>query len=169
MLRCLTKNSMKPFILVCFALLTFTTVALTYRSQSNELVWETNFANAIEKAKKEKKKLLLNFTGSNWCGWCMRLDKEVFSKEDFITYANQNFVCVKLDFPRGSKKLSDEETKQNNELAVAYQIKGYPTILIINPDKSVVLQTGYQFGGVKPYIEHLDAAIAPKDNAVKKK
>ena len=135
-----------------------------------ELVWETNFEAAVKKAKKAKKKLLLNFTGSDWCGWCIRLDKEVFSKDAFIEYANQNLVCVKLDFPK-AKKLPKEEKAQNKALAVVYKdhFEGsYPTILIINATKDVIFKTGYIEGGAKPYIEHLEQAIG-KAKPTKKK
>ncbi len=158
---------MKPFIIVCLALITFSTVALTYRSTGDELVWETDFATSIEKAKKENKKLFVNFTGSDWCGWCIRLEKEVFSKEEFVAYANKNFVCVKLDFPR-TKKLPEAEAKQNYDLAKQYSVKGFPTIMMLDTDKAVILQTGYQFGGVQPYIDHLEVALAKIAPAKKK-
>jgi len=151
---------MKSLTLAFFALLVFSAVALTYRNNGDELTWETNFATAVEKAKKQKKKLLINFTGSDWCGWCIKLDQEVFSKEDFITYANKNFVCIKLDFPK-RKKLSTEESTQNQKLAVQYKVKGFPTILVLDNDEALLMQTGYQFGGAQTYIDHLEAGIKP--------
>jgi len=151
---------MKSLTLAFFALLVFSAVALTYRNNGDELTWETNFATAVEKAKKQKKKLLINFTGSDWCGWCIKLDQEVFSKEDFIIYANKNFVCIKLDFPK-RKKLSTEESTQNQKLAVQYKVKGFPTILVLDNDEALLMQTGYQFGGAQTYIDHLEAGIKP--------
>jgi protein disulfide-isomerase len=150
---------MKSVLSLCIALLLVGTTALTYRSQSNELTWETNFQNAITKAQKEKKKLFVNFTGSDWCGWCIRLDKEVFSKEAFVNYANDNFVCVKLDFPRNTALTSDAEKQQNKDLAIAYKVQGFPTILVLDTDKNVLMTTGYQFGGVDAYIEHLKEGL----------
>lgn len=128
-----------------------------------ELEWETDYEAAVRKAKKENKKLLLNFTGSDWCGWCIRLDREVFSKEQFVDYAKKNLVCVKLDFPR-SKQLSAEEAKQNQQLASKHGVMGFPTILIVNADnEDVLLKTGYQRGGPESYIAHLKPYVNAKN------
>lgn len=137
------------------------TTALAYRPTTTEITWETNFESALEKAKKAKKKLFVNFTGSDWCGWCVRLDREVFSKADFVEYADNNFVCVKLDFPK-AKPLTEAEKKQNQALAIQYKVTGFPTILVLDTDKSVLMQTGYQFGGSEAYIEHLKKGINPE-------
>lgn len=126
-----------------------------------ELTWETNFAEAAKKAKKEKKKLLVNFTGSDWCGWCIKLDKEVFSKEKFVEYANKNLVCVKLDFPK-RKEIAPEIKEQNNGLAQKYGVRGFPTIYILEADEDVILKTGYMAGGEENYITHIAEAIKAK-------
>ncbi len=126
-------------------------------SSTNNLVWVTNYKEAVKKAKKEKKRLLLNFTGSDWCGWCIRLDKEVFGKADFVKYANQKLVCVKLDFPR-KKQLSQAEQTQNYDLQTKYNVEGYPTVLLLDSNESLLLSTGYQAGGAKKYIEHLESS-----------
>jgi thioredoxin-related protein len=120
--------------------------------------WKTDYAEAVKQATKEKKTLLLNFTGSDWCGWCIRLDKEVFSKAEFVEYAASNLVCVKLDFPR-NKKLPEAEVKQNEELAGKYNVEGFPTILLLNSTEKLLLTTGYQAGGPEAYIKHLKEAI----------
>ncbi len=125
-------------------------------AEPQNIVWLTNYKEAVKKAKKEKKRLLLNFTGSDWCGWCIRLDKEVFKKTDFVTYANKNLVCVKLDFPR-KKVLPQAEQNQNNELQSKYNIEGYPSILILDSSEKVLLTTGYVEGGSKNYIEHIES------------
>ncbi len=153
---------MKSVSVASFALIILCSLAFNFRPQIDELVWETNFENAVAKAKKEKKKLFVNFTGSDWCGWCIRLDKEVFKEADFIQYANTNFVCVKIDFPKDKSKVTAEEKKQNQNLAVSYKIEGFPTILVLDAEKNVVMTTGYQFGGVTSYIEHLNKGINKK-------
>ncbi len=122
-------------------------------------MWTDNYKKAVERAKAENKVLFLDFTGSDWCGWCIRLDKEVFSKKEFAEYAKKNLVLVKLDFPR-SFNLSNRIVKQNDALAQKYQIRGYPTVILLAPDESVIAQTGYQQGGVQAYIEHLDTLLA---------
>jgi len=120
--------------------------------------WETDFAKASELAKKEGKHMLLDFSGSDWCGWCIKLDKEVFKKSEFKEYAKQNLVLVMLDFPRSkpqSKKLKD----QNKELAQKYEIKGYPSVILLSPEGELVGRTGYQPGGPEKYVESLKAMI----------
>jgi protein disulfide-isomerase len=123
------------------------------------ITWMTNYEEAVQKAKKEKKELLLNFTGSDWCGWCKRLDAEVFTQAAFIKFADENLVCVKLDFPRRTK-IDAQLQKQNYELARKHMIRGYPTILILSGDENVLLRTGYQRGGPENYVEHLKPYIS---------
>ena len=83
---------------------------------------------AQQEAKANNKLLLLDFTGSDWCGWCIKLNKEVFSKPEFKDYANKNLVLMEVDFPRGKSQGSDIK-KQNEGLAQQYQIEGFPTAL----------------------------------------
>lgn len=126
---------------------------------ATEITWMTDYEAAVQKAAKENKKLLINFTGSDWCGWCIRLDREVFKKEAFVQYADENLVCVKLDFPR-RKKLSQAEAQQNMQLARKHKVRGYPTILIMDGQENVLLRTGYQRGGADNYINHIDPYVA---------
>lgn len=125
---------------------------------SAEAVWMTDFDAAKAKAKAEKKVLLLNFTGSDWCGWCIKLDKEVFSQKEFIDYAAENLVLVTVDFPR-KKKLDEALTKQNEKLSEKYEVSGFPTIGLVKPSGSEIAQTGYQEGGAAKYVEHLKKLI----------
>ncbi|MDA3838189.1 MAG: thioredoxin family protein [Candidatus Delongbacteria bacterium] len=120
--------------------------------------WETSYSTAIAKAKKSGKKLLLDFTGSDWCGWCVRLDNEVFSKKEFQNYAKDNLILVKLDFPRSIKQ-SNELKKQNKSLANKFGIKGYPTIILLDNNEKLLGQTGYQKGGAVKYVQHLIGLI----------
>ena len=120
--------------------------------------WETDFAKASEQAKKESKHMLLDFSGSDWCGWCVKLDKEVFKKSEFKEYAKQNLVLVLLDFPHSkpqSKKLKD----QNKELAPKYGVNGFPSVIVLSPEGELIGKTGYQPGGPEKYVEHLKAMI----------
>jgi thioredoxin-related protein len=123
--------------------------------------WETDFAIASNRAKVAGKYMLLDFTGSDWCGWCVRLNKEVFKKYEFKRFARQNLVCVKLDFPqkaRQSRKLKD----QNAKLKSKYGISGFPTIIVLTPDGKVVGRTGYLKGGAGNYVNHLKELIGIK-------
>ncbi len=116
--------------------------------------WITDYSAALAFAKSENKYILINFTGSDWCGWCKKLVGEVFSKPAFETYAKQNLVLVKLDFPRAIPQ-SAEEKAQNETLAKQYQVSGFPTIFLLDSDGKTIGQTGYQPGGPEAYIQHL--------------
>lgn len=116
--------------------------------------WETDFELAKKRAAAEKKAMLLDFTGSDWCGWCIRLKKEVFDESSFQKYAAENLVLVELDFPR-SKELSEKLKEQNAELAEKYKIQGYPTIILLDAKGREVARTGYREGGPEKYVEHL--------------
>ncbi|MBU4273902.1 MAG: thioredoxin family protein [Kiritimatiellae bacterium] len=120
--------------------------------------WETDFAKASTNTSKSGLYMLLDFSGSDWCGWCMKLDGEVFSKGDFKKFAKQNLVCVLVDFPH-QKNQSTKLKKQNAELAKEYDVRGYPTVIVLSPEGDLVGRTGYQKGGAKKYVEHLKKMI----------
>ncbi len=123
-------------------------------------LWTDDYAAALAKAKAENRFLLLDFTGSDWCGWCKRLDAEVFNKGPFKDYAKENLVCVVLDFPRGSS-LKKKVREQNDKLAKEFGITGYPSILVLDPDGKKLTKTGYKDGGAEVYVAHLETIIAP--------
>jgi len=123
--------------------------------------WMTDFKAAQAKAKKENKALLVDFSGSDWCHICKILDKEVFSKKEFVTAAQKDFVLVELDFPRVTKQNASLK-KQNTALAKKYKIQAFPTVLLMNADGSVFKTTGYQKGGVKPYLSALKKSLKAK-------
>ncbi len=116
--------------------------------------WMTDFDAAKAKAAEENKPMLLDFTGSDWCGWCVKLDKEVFSQKAFQDYADGALILVQLDFPR-SKSQSDELKAQNEALLKQYEVQGFPTVLILSPEGKLVGTTGYQPGGAEAYVEQL--------------
>jgi len=125
------------------------------QSQAAELQWMTDAPKALAIAKAENKLVMLDFTGSDWCGWCIKLNKEVFSTPDFADYAAKNLVLVEVDFPR-KKAQSAELKKANEELVRKYKIEGYPTIIVLNGEGKKVGELGYQAGGPKPFISQLD-------------
>ncbi|RYD60467.1 MAG: thioredoxin family protein [Verrucomicrobiaceae bacterium] len=120
--------------------------------------WETDFELAKQRAKDEKKDLLVDFTGTDWCGWCIKLKKEVFDQPAFQEYAKKHLIMVELDFPR-KKVLPEKLKEQNKELAEKYEIQGYPTILLLNSKGREVARTGYQEGGPDKYIDHLKSLL----------
>lgn len=121
---------------------------------ADKLNWHANLEKALQQAKQENKAALVNFTGSDWCIWCKRLSEEVFSKNEFENYANDNLILVKLDFPRDIEQ-SAETKMYNNNLAQRFGVQGFPTILLFNSSGKLVLTTGYQPGGPANYVKHL--------------
>ncbi|MCK6458840.1 MAG: thioredoxin family protein [Planctomycetes bacterium] len=124
--------------------------------------WHTDFKKAAAESKKTGKPILADFTGSDWCGWCKKLDAEVFATKEFQKWARRNVVLLQLDFPHG-RKLDDKLAKQNEELRDKYEVKGYPTILFLDHEGTLLGRTGYVEGGPGPWIEKAAAALPPKE------
>jgi protein disulfide-isomerase len=121
-----------------------------------ELPWLTDLSKAQEKAKAENKVVLLDFTGSDWCIWCIKFNKDVLSTPEFKEYADKNLVLVELDFPR-NKELSDDLKKANGQLRDKYEVQGFPTFIVLGKDgKEIGRQVGYSEGGPKAFIEKLE-------------
>lgn len=116
--------------------------------------WLDDFEAAKALAKETGRLILADFSGSDWCGWCIKLDQEVFRQPAFQTYAAENLVLFLADFPRGHK-LPETTVKQNEALMGRYQVEGFPTVLLLSADGKVVGRTGYQKGGAESYIQHL--------------
>lgn len=118
--------------------------------------WTSDYEAAKKQAAESNKDLLIDFTGSDWCGWCIKLNDEVFKHDAFKTGVKDSFVLVELDFPKDKSKLSEETQKQNKELNEKYAVKGFPTILLCDADGRPYAATGYQQGGPEKYVAHLD-------------
>ena len=129
---------------------------VAWQVSAADVNWMTDFTAAQKKAKDEKKLVLMDFTGSDWCGWCIKLNKEVFTTKEFSDYAKDNLVMVEVDFPR-RKQLSDDQKKANEKLQSKYGAEGFPTIVVLNSEgKQVWKQVGYMQGGPKAWIAKLD-------------
>jgi len=119
--------------------------------------WSTDLPAAQVQAKKDKKIVLVNFTGSDWCGWCKKLQAEVFTTKEFDTFAKDKLVLVEIDFPN-QKKQSAELKKANAALQEKYKASGFPTIVALNGEgKEVWRQVGYMPGGPKAWIAKLES------------
>jgi len=116
--------------------------------------WLTNFSKAQSQARSEKKALLVDFTGSDWCGWCIRLQREVFSKPEFDEYARKNLVLVEVDFPK-RKAQSDAQLRANRALAQRFSVEGYPTLVVLDSSGKEMGRLGYEPGGTKPFLARL--------------
>jgi len=135
---------------------------VAWQVSAADVNWMTDFTAAQKKAKDEKKLVLMDFTGSDWCGWCIKLNKEVFTTKEFGDYAKDNLVMVEVDFPR-RKQLSDDQKKANEKLQSKYGAEGFPTIVVLNSEgKQVWKQVGYMQGGPKAWIAKLDEAKKSK-------
>lgn len=117
--------------------------------------WMTNFKAAQELAKKENRVMFISFSGSDWCRWCMQLDEEVLSNPEFLEWAKQNAVLVKIDFP-GNTPQSAEQKEQNEALAAYYGVEGFPTVVLAGADGREIARTGYRSGGATAYVKHLE-------------
>ena len=120
--------------------------------------WTTDFEAAKKAAAENGKPILADFSGSDWCGWCIKLDKEVFSKSEFKDFAKDNVVLFLADFP-ARKEQAEDEAKQNKALAEKYGVRGFPTVLLLDAEGNVKATTGYQRGGADKYVEHLKELI----------
>jgi protein disulfide-isomerase len=140
----------------------------SFAVQAQELKWETDINNAISISNKTKKPMLLFFTGSDWCGWCIRLQKEVLLTPEFKTWATKNVVLVELDFPR-SKPQSEAIKMQNNGMQQAFGIQGFPTIYFATakikegkPSFTGIGNTGYVAGGPAAWLAVADGILKTK-------
>lgn len=162
---------MKKLALTLFLVLGSLTIQAQGSSDSGQvkqLTWQTDMNKAIEVSKKTKKPLMLFFTGSDWCGWCIRLQKEVFKTPEFEKWAKDNVVLVELDFPRRTPQ-QPEIQKQNAELQQTFQVQGYPTVWFVNSSKKdgkINLEklgsTGYVAGGPSAWISGAKQILAKK-------
>ena len=127
--------------------------------------WLTDFDEAKNIATKENKYILLNFSGSDWCGPCIKMKKEVFENETFLALAQEHLVLVKADFPRQKKhQLSKDQTTRNEKLAEQYNKEGkFPLTLLLLSDGRVVRKwDGYAFSSQDKFIADLKATLSSK-------
>lgn len=118
--------------------------------------WVDDYDVAVKQAREQGKNLLVDFTGSDWCGWCIKLHEEVFSFESWSTAATKDYILVSLDFPR-SQEAKDKvpNPERNDELKNMWGVKGFPTILLMTPDGDIFGRTGYAEGGPDAYLAHM--------------
>lgn len=120
--------------------------------------WLTDLRTAQAQAQRENKAILLDFTGSDWCGWCVKLQREVFTQPEFRSFAAQNLVLMEIDFPR-KKPQTNAQKKANHELAQRYGVRGYPTLVLLDSKGKEIGRTGYRPGGPQPFIREIAKVI----------
>lgn len=138
------------------ALLLASTILLTPTfSYAGGEGWMHDFEAAKKRALEEKKDLLIDFTGSDWCPPCQDLSARILSQESFKVEAAKNYILVELDFPNDKTKITPEISAQNQQLAEHYGIQGFPTILLTDAQGRPFGQTGHHLGGPQDYLDHL--------------
>ncbi|NHM04918.1 thioredoxin family protein [Flavobacterium celericrescens] len=155
---------MKKILVIAFLTLT----SMSIQAQE-ELTWHTDMSKATDISIKENKPMFLFFTGSDWCGWCIRLQKEVFKTPEFIKWAKENVVLVELDFPRKNEQ-TDAVKMQNAQLQQQLQVNGYPTVWFVSAVKTdegkvnltALGSTGYVAGGPEKWLEGANQIIKKK-------
>jgi thiol:disulfide interchange protein len=122
--------------------------------------WSTDLEKAFVKAKAEKKSVLVEFTGSDWCPPCIAMRKNVFSKKEFVDAASKNYILVELDFPNADPALKEK----NQPLAEKYKIEGFPTVILFNSaGKEFNRFFASEFPKTDEFLKHLDEAGEKKD------
>ena len=105
-------------------------------------IWHDSYESAIEESQKTGKPILADFTGSDWCHWCVKLKTDVFETETFQNWAQDNVVLLELDFPKRGMQ-APRIKQQNQELANRFQIKSYPTVLFLDSHGGKIGTLGY--------------------------
>jgi protein disulfide-isomerase len=132
-----------------------------FQTQAADLSWGTDLPKALAQAKTDQKMVLLDFTGSDWCGWCIKFDKETLSTDKFAEYAKAHLELVVVDFPN-KKPQSDALKAANKALGEKYKVNGYPTFVVLNAEgKEIGRQVGYAPGGPEAFIAKLEKFSKP--------
>jgi thioredoxin-related protein len=147
------------FIQIFAISVAFSLALLTACTKQAPIVWTDDYTAAVLQSKAEGKQILLNFTGSDWCVNCFRLDDEVFSKPEFADYARDHYVLVTLDFPI-KKELSEKVTQQNLALQAKYAVANIPTLILLDAsEKQLAFVQGYRGEGVAGLLDELNDPV----------
>jgi protein disulfide-isomerase len=153
---------MKKILMISFFVISCSSL------EAQDLVWNNNIDKAIEISNKTNKPLFLFFTGSDWCGWCKRLQNEVFNTPEFTTWAKDNVVLVEVDFPRRTPLAADIQ-EQNNQLQQFFGVQGYPTVWFVTATNSSgkisftkLGSTGYLPGGPAAWLDAANRILKNK-------
>ena len=125
--------------------------------------WLTDINKAKKEAAEKKLPILVDFSGSDWCGWCIKLDKEVFDQKEFKAFAKDRVVLFKADFPR-AKELAADVKAQNEQLRQTFGVEGFPTVLLLDAGGKLIARTGYRRGGAGAYVDHLKDLLKQSGN-----
>ena len=149
------KNSMKKLLFTLFTVFSISCQMNTNSSEESEKIWLTDVNQAIEQSKVSGKPIFAFFTGKEWCSWCKKLERQVLSKDGFINYAKENLVLLELDFPRGRRNLPQKQI----ELARKFNIKGYPTVILMDSSTNKIAKTGYEAMSPEQYVDNVKVLL----------
>ncbi len=143
---------MKNILVICYL---FFTSALFAQE------WQPSYAKALAEAKEQHKPILLVFAGSDWCAPCIKLDATIWQSDVFRTYAKENYMLYKADFPRKkANRLPEAVAEQNKALAEKYNPNGhFPLVLLLDSNENVLGETGYLNRSPQTYINHLNSFV----------
>ncbi|MFT5824141.1 MAG: thioredoxin-related protein [Crocinitomix sp.] len=155
---------MKKLKLISLLTLVFTLTFFFTSASSEEgegANWYTDFDEAVAAASAEDKSILMSFSGSDWCVNCMRLERTLFESGEFMTYAKENLILLKLDFPAKKKnKLPEVQQKHNDELAEKYNKGGkFPTVVFLNKDENTLGELAHPLESAAAYMENIKGII----------
>ena len=149
------KKTMKKLLFILFTVFSISCQINTNSSEELEKIWLTDVSQAIEQSKVSGKPIFAFFTGKEWCSWCKKLERQILSKEQFINYAKENLVLLELDFPRGRRNLPQKQI----ELARKFNIRGYPTVILMDSSTNKIAKTGYESMSPEQYVDHVKVLL----------
>ena len=129
------------------------------KATAEKLNWLNDMETAKKQAVTEGKAILMDFTGSDWCAWCIKLSEEIFQQKEFQDWARTHVVLVELDFPSDEEKLSEEIRKHNDAWLKKFQVQGFPTVYLTDAEGRPFAMTGYKDGGPEAYVKHLQQLL----------
>ncbi len=141
------------------AILLFVAIVFSITLSAQE--WQTDFETAKQISSVENRPIILVFQGSDWCAPCIKLDREIWSSEEFKSYSKEHFVMLQADFPRKkANALPNEQQQKNNQLAEKYNKQGYfPFVVVLDKEGNVLGESGYEKTTPTAYIEKLESFV----------
>lgn len=146
-------------IAIISSMLLWGSLSMVYSSEG----WIQDLDTALKESEKTGKVVLADFTGSDWCGWCIKLDEEVFSQDDFKLWASKNVILCSIDSPRDRTALGEEQFAKNQQYTQKYKVQGFPTIALLNKDGIVLGKSGFVRGGPGPFIDAMNEILKNSD------
>jgi thiol-disulfide isomerase/thioredoxin len=118
----------------------------------------TDYEAAAARARANGRDMVVLFTGSDWCPYCVKLEREVLSQREFLDYATNRYELVEIDFPKDASRQTESVRAANQALAKRFEVRGYPTVVLADPDGKVLFTTGYSEGGAERWVDRFRAA-----------